>query len=159
MNKVKYLGKDWFKNKNGNYESPTHRICTVCLNVFEKNKGDSLRICKPCNNKRVKEQAPEVKMFRRAKSRAKRDGREFNIELTDIIIPKVCPILEIPLVVHSGKAGGLPDSPTLDRILSTGGYTKGNIQVISQRANQMKNDSCPEEQIKYAHWILENIRI
>src|SRR5208337_5299728 len=66
------------------------------------------------------------------KARAKKLGWEFNLEESDIIIPDVCPILKFSL----GRRGGTKDfSPSLDRIDNTKGYIKGNVQVISWRAN------------------------
>lgn len=78
--------------------------------------------------------AKEVRLFNAAKARANKKGREFSIELSDIQIPKVCPVLHIPMT-----------SPSLDRIDSSRGYVKGNVRVISKRANQLKNNATVEE--------------
>jgi hypothetical protein len=43
-------------------------------------------------------------------------------------------------------------SPTLDKFYPKKGYVKGNIQVISWRANRMKSDGTPEDWIKIAEW-------
>lgn len=92
-------------------------------------------------------------MHQRAKQRAKRLGREFTLEVSDIRIPELCPVLGVPLVVHRGKSGAFPDSPALDRKDNTLGYTPDNVWVISQRANQMKGDASLAELKLFAEWI------
>ena len=84
----------------------------------------------------------EYKMLARAKNRAKRLGLDFDLELSDIVIPEVCPLLGIPLikgdgVIHDG-------SPSLDRKRASGGYTKDNVWVISKLANTIKNNATSE---------------
>lgn len=82
-------------------------------------------------------------LWRRAKKRAKDKGIEFSIDKDDIIVPIECPILGVLLIVNDGKNGN--NSPSLDRIDSSKGYVKGNIQVISWRANSLKKDATLEE--------------
>ena len=85
---------------------------------------------------------PTVKsMFSAAKNRAKTKGVPFDIDVSDIIIPEFCPVLGLRLVSHIGRRGPLDDTPSLDRIRPEGGYVRGNIWVISSRANRMKNDA------------------
>ena len=89
---------------------------------------------------------PRYKMFHNAKHRAKKKGLPFSIEMTDIIIPTVCPLLEIPIDLMTGDKRS-PNNPSLDRINPDPsiGYTIDNIQVISSRANWLKADSTVEE--------------
>lgn len=98
--------------------------------------------------------SPEEKVLRSAKTRflhrTRNSGREFDLTLEDIIIPEFCPILGMKL--EQGKGRPLPQSPSIDRIDPTKGYIKGNIQIISQRANVMKSDASPEELLKFADW-------
>jgi hypothetical protein len=75
----------------------------------------------------------------------------FNLVIDDIIIPKTCPILGIPL--KSGKKNHLPSSPSLDRIVPNLGYVRGNICVISYKANQMKSDLTKEIILKILEYI------
>ena len=82
-------------------------------------------------------------MWKAAKTRAERRGIEFNIGEEDIIIPDVCPLLNIPL--SFGTKEDYNNSPSLDRIDNTKGYIKGNIWVISKKANTMKNSASLEE--------------
>jgi hypothetical protein len=51
--------------------------------------------------------------------------------------------LNIPLKYNLRK--GLGNIPSLDRIRPERGYTKGNIWVISNRANTLKNNATLEE--------------
>lgn len=78
-------------------------------------------------------------MWKRAKDRASKYGYEFNIEESDIIIPKKCPLLNIP--IYCGDKDNYENSPSLDRIDNSKGYVKGNIWVISKKANSMKNSA------------------
>lgn len=141
-------------NREGNLISETHRQCTnkQCGKIFEKT-SKTVTLCPECNSKRVKTGDPVRIMYRRAKNRAKLRNQEFTIEYSDIVIPKYCPILNIELEISSGKSGGNNNSPSLDRIDNSKGYIKGNIQVISQLANCMKNNSSTEEQILFAKYI------
>jgi len=85
----------------------------------------------------------EYRMWKGAQKRAEEKGLPFNIEVSDIVIPKVCPLLEIPLKDCKGAAGD--SSPSLDRLIPHLGYVKGNILVISFRANQIKNCASLDE--------------
>src|SRR5574340_63319 len=121
------------RNREGYLVSDTHRECTNCGKLFLITS--KMTLCKICNSNRVKSYRPEWKMHQRAKMRSKENGREFSIEVSDIVIPDVCPILGIELNMNSGKSGAYRNSPSLDRIDNSKGYTKNNIQVISQLAN------------------------
>ena len=96
----------------------------------------------------------EKDMFQLAKHRAKTKGIPFNIEISDIIIPEICPILGLPL--KTTIDGNRDLSPSLDRIDNTKGYIKGNIQVISFKANNMKCTANDEELINFANWVKDN---
>jgi hypothetical protein len=75
-----------------------------------------------------------------SKQRAKLNDREHNINVEDIkaIYPVdgCCPIFGIKLEFNG--AGFRDSSPSIDRIDSTKGYTRDNIQVISWKANRIK---------------------
>ena len=103
---------------------------------------------------------PERGLLKTAKYRALRKKVEFNIDLSDIVIPEVCPILGIPLVVSdgTGKPGGRMNSPSLDRIDNSKGYIKGNVQVISHMANSMKFTANKEQLLAFAEWILKEYK-
>ena len=97
---------------------------------------------------------PEKRIFYSAKKRAKENGREFSIKLSDIPdIPFVCPILGINLVPSSAN---IDEIPTLDRIDNAFGYIRGNIAIISFRANRLKADGRADEFRKIANWVQEH---
>lgn len=78
-------------------------------------------------------------LYSHLKSSAKSRGLEFNLtktDLHDLSFPLTCPILGIKLTWNRGCAGD--DSYSIDRIDSDSGYVKGNIMVISNRANILK---------------------
>lgn len=140
-------------NREGYFVEDSRRECTNCSIIF-KRTSKTVTLCHECNSNRVKSNTPEWKMHQRAKQRAKKLDREFTLEFDDISIPEICPVLGIKLEQHSGSSGGKPNSPSLDRIDNSKGYTKENIQVISHKANQMKIDASREELIAFANWIL-----
>lgn len=56
-------------------------------------------------------------------------------------LPEFCPITKLKLETHVGKHTGLmSNSYTLDRIDNSKGYIKGNVAIISHKANRMKSD-------------------
>jgi hypothetical protein len=94
-------------------------------------------------------------LWRTAKNRARLKGMEFNIDVEDIIIPSECPILGIKLVSGAARksGGNTNNSPSIDRIDSRKGYIKGNVQVISVRANWLKNNATTEELRRLANYM------
>ena len=86
-----------------------------------------------------------------ARRRARALGRDFNLEESDIVVGTHCPLLGVPM-----QFGGPRDFwPSLDRIDVTKGYVKGNVQVISHRANRIKSDSNGDELLTLALHVLK----
>jgi len=85
----------------------------------------------------------EYKLWKDAKHRAKKFNRPFNIECEDIVVPAKCPLLGISLFRGVGKVGS--NSPSVDCLRPELGYTKGNVWVISYRANTIKNNLTLEQ--------------
>jgi hypothetical protein len=116
-------------------------------------KGDSngcLSCMKTIHGYKAKKQ--EYAMYNGAKYRAKYRGIEFSIKLQDIKIPEFCPLLGLPL--YPAKKGFQPNSPTLDRRDCSKGYVKGNVWVISFRANRIKSDAS----LKELEMIVKNLK-
>ena len=94
---------------------------------------------------------PRKRMYTWIKSSAKKNNVPFDITIDDIIIPKVCPVLGIPIVLGESKRSD--NSPSLDKFVPELGYVKGNINVISWRANRLKNNGTPEEFRRLVKWM------
>jgi hypothetical protein len=87
---------------------------------------------------------PALALWRSARNRASKKGLPFNIEVSDIEVPSICPVLGIAI----GAGYSTRDrahAATIDRVVPALGYVKGNIQVISFRANMLKCDATVEE--------------
>lgn len=158
------------------------RECSRCserkdITLFvtnKKTKSGYLSICKDCHNNsrrltrdHTKDQEynreylkdkPELRMYYSAKSRARLERAVFNIELSDIIIPEFCPYLKTRITNITG-CGMLWTNASLDKIVPELGYTKGNIEVISNLANVMKNKANKSQLIQFAKSVLEREEI
>lgn len=99
-------------------------------------------------------------LLMRIKSKCKKQNIPFDLTLDDLVIPTHCPIFGIPLSfgvktsnVFRDKRGQVTvpmDSPSVDRIVPEKGYVKGNIVVISYRANLIKTNASVSELIQVA---------
>jgi hypothetical protein len=128
--------KCWTKRNN-------ERFREYHINYFrEHRKNNPEKYAK--STAEYKKNHPERILLRAAKSRAKKNKLEFNIDEFDIIIPEFCPILKIKLEIATGR-GPKNHSPSLDRINNNLGYIKGNVRVISFRANSLRKDGLLEE--------------
>ena len=87
------------------------------------------------------------------KDRSRKRGLEFNLTVEDLDIPKFCPVLGYGLKLGT-RRGGNDCSPSVDRIDSSKGYVRGNIQILSNLANAMKRNATPEQLRQFAQWVL-----
>ena len=88
-----------------------------------------------------KSKTTQYTMFYDARKRALALSLPFDIEPEDILVPDVCPVLGINLVLRGTRDA----APSLDRLIPALGYVKGNIRVISFRANRLKSDASVDE--------------
>jgi len=89
-------------------------------------------------------------------SRCRKDDIEFDISLDDLSpFPLRCPVLGIPIDYFKKKKGPANSSPSIDRIDPSKGYIRGNVRVVSQKANRLKQDSCKEETIRVLAYQLD----
>jgi hypothetical protein len=144
---VKCVGEFYTTNQN---KSGLRSQCISCHHSYQQNK-ERRKITSSRYYEKRKLENPALFMWKQAKHRAKFDynDMEFSIELSDIVIPKLCPYLGVELIPLHKDYGY-----SLDRIDSAKGYTKDNIQVISYMANKMKNNATKEQLIAFAKGVL-----
>ena len=155
----------------------TNKVCEYCGKAFQAQRKHTRFCCTNCQKrnweaknkerflesvKKYRKQAqehikehniqvvldnPQYYIWRNARYRAKTKNIPFDIEVEDIKIPDVCPVLQLPLKFKVGttKGGASDNSPSLDRVNPSLGYTKGNVRVISYKANRLKSDATLEE--------------
>ncbi len=87
-------------------------------------------------------------MIRCARDRAREQGIAFDITPADLSIPEICPLLDMPITFGRGKLHAA--SPSLDRIDPKLGYVRGNVWVISYRANAIKQNATADELLQIA---------
>lgn len=154
-------------SKNASLIGGLHTWCKECCtnkhqvseyakksNIVRKEKLKSDPIYREKVNKQKQEsrlRRIESVLFAGCKNRAIKRNIDFNITIDDIVIPEYCPILLQPIV--QGNKDNYKFSPSVDRIDNTKGYIKGNIQIISMKANTIKNSATIEELQLFAKWI------
>jgi hypothetical protein len=144
-------------------------VCSLCDKLKEKRefyaklglKDGIWKRCRSCcsdmahkNNEKVKKERTldqwKQELFKRNRRNAIKEGIKFTIELNDIEIPEFCPVLGIKMIF----AGESMDAyPSLDKIVPELGYIKGNVCIISGRANRIKNNGTAEEHEKIVKYI------
>lgn len=155
------------------------RICGVVKPLssfnYRSDSGKYRSECKPCKSdihhryyetkysniakeksKKKRQEDQRASLLLSCKMSARKKGLEFNITVDDIQIPEVCPILGIKLTNIQGS-GRVWSNASVDRIDSSKGYVVGNVQVISCKANTMKQDATVEELRAFCINMLEQI--
>lgn len=126
-------------------------LCKTCnkwqyYDEFSKHKdskgGRDTSQCKSCKKSAWdwSKVSFEKRMLNRTKARAKRKGLTFDLELSDIILPEYCPVFFIDF-----EYGHIDWTYSIDRIDNNKGYVKGNIQIVSNKANRLKGDASVED--------------
>ena len=105
-------------------------------------------------NQKFRSDLPIIKILRQAKKTAGKKGLDFNITEEDIFLPEQCKYLNIPLTNTQGE-GAVWSNYSIDRIDPSKGYVKGNVEIISRKANIMKSTATQEELITFAKNILK----
>lgn len=120
-----------------------HGINTVCKECR-----------KPLSTKQWNDTSEEYKIWHRAKSRAAKKGLEFDLEITDIVIPDKCPVFNIPFDKNSKDY-----TYSIDRLDPNKGYIKGNVMIISNKANRIKSDASTKELEQVLEYVRKHCEI
>lgn len=139
--------------KHGDFHHPTGRIFsgyTWRQNFWHANLYHS----------RTKEDVQIEIMYNNALQRARLYKLPFDIDIEYLKSIKTdrCPIFDIELSwgkIGEGHKNMAANSPSLDKIKPEYGYIKGNVCIISNIANTIKNNVGYEELYKIADWLYE----
>ncbi len=115
-------------SRNNSEKDGLHPLCKRCAREYQK---------------QLRRSDPRWWLLSAAKKRARRLGLPFDLAKNDLSIPERCPVLDIRLEVGDGVLHAA--SPTLDRTEPSRGYVKGNVVVMSHRANTLKSNATAEE--------------
>jgi hypothetical protein len=149
----------------------TVKFCTKCNSIKDvseftirrRNKSGLDSYCKQCNdiyrkqyrirpeskikiNNRLysyRRKNPQKHLILLAKRRSKLENIDFDLKDEDVIVPRYCPGLGIPILV--AESYRTDNSISIDRIDPLLGYIKSNIIVISWRANRIKGTASMQE--------------
>jgi hypothetical protein len=91
-----------------------------------------------------------TKMLVNARNRAIKKKLLFDLDIDYVrsLVVSRCPVFNMPLewsAYRGNERLPLPNSPSLDRIDPTRGYVKGNVWIISHKANMFKSYATHEE--------------
>lgn len=119
------------------------------IDEFYLEYGETINIMK--TNKRG--QNVRGLLAARARDRAKASNIICNITSEDIKLVNTCIYRNVPLEYSNSIPTN--NSASLDKIIPQLGYVKGNVQVISMLANNMKSNASPAELITFSKNILK----
>ncbi len=147
---VKPLTKEYFhfrKDKKGNnrfrpFCKECHRI--KCRQRYKSRDEET----KKKDRERYMNTPANLRLYKEAERRAKKKNQKFDISPSDIIVPEFCPVFS-DILLDSHK---LYACPSLDRLDNTKGYIRGNIRVISHKANSIKGFATAEELYRVAKY-------
>lgn len=125
---------------------------TVSCGCYNKEQARKTMLMRSESSAKLS-QTPQYVLYYGAKHRAKKTGLPFNLTPKDIVIPEFCPVLGMKLQECVGKKGPGDSSPSVDKIIPSLGYVKGNVRVISYRANAIKRDASAEELYKVLAYV------
>jgi hypothetical protein len=95
-----------------------------------------------------------VKLVGDARRRARQKGLPCTVTAEEIVkrLARGCEVTGVQFDLTRGGRRR-PDSPSLDRIDSTEGYTPDNVRVVCWWVNALKSDATLDELRKVAEWV------
>jgi len=148
---------NFFKHKRN--KANMYSFCIDCVKIkrkeyYDKNRKELLKKQRATRKTREFKDKINVKkrefsknnplkmLLRWAKQKSKKYNIPFNLKEEDLVYTGKCVVFGTDL-----KAGGenLDNSPSLDRIIPSLGYVKGNVQIVSHLANRIKNNATLEQ--------------
>lgn len=111
--------------------------------ILAKTHTEEARAARRIIQDRWRKNNPMRNLLVQAKHRAKVANIPFDLEPEDLECPTHCPVLGIKLIYGSTRHDN--NSASMDRLIPKKGYVKGNVIIISYRANRIKCDASLKE--------------
>lgn len=145
--------------------------CAVPLPPPHKRGGRPRQWCPACslerNRRRVRQAHVEAdysfrsptwraSMLSNAMHRAQRRGAKFDRAALEELLdnaPDRCPVFGTLFAVRRGVRGVVDTAPTVDRLDNSKGYVRGNMCLISWKANRVKNDATLSDLTAVVTWL------
>ena len=152
----------WYRQKNYIHK------CNCCTKVEKREQAakrhsrvpDHIAALRRKYTKNMKELDPVKysckQMAASAKKRSTALGLDYNISTSYLIeiSPVICPILGVEIKYGGGDRDH--NSASIDRVDSSKGYTKDNVQIVSLLANLMKSNANVMQMRKFAKWVINS---
>jgi hypothetical protein len=122
-------------------------VCYNCVMESNKNWYDKNKLDISWRKKRL---------FNLLKNRALRKNIPFEIKYNDIVWNTHCPVFGYELI-YDNLNNPKNESASFDKVDPTLGYVKGNVIIISHRANWLKQDSNIEQLEKIIKYMKHHI--
>ena len=138
--RVMSLNPELSKLKKG---SQFNQLCFKCGKTWVGRVDSRYKTC-GCGQGWYRSTDPTWKKFVYWRNSKKNEKWGWDLEYEDITFPTHCPLLGYKLN-YRGNKGQHNSNASIDRIDPTKGYVKGNVWVISYRANVLRNNASIEE--------------
>ena len=145
--------KHWTEYEGtGDAENDYGTTCKVCRQKSADQKEAEIDITQRDRNL-------ESLLLARNRSSAKDKNLAFDITTDDIQVPEKCPYLGTELIRDAKRTThDFVNVVSLDRIDSSKGYIKGNVEVISLKAKEMKARATPTQLLDFAIGIMQRYK-
>lgn len=155
------VGENWYES----YRHDKYHLCMACARRRAMERWSANRVhynarqterrnanidhCREVERMWKQKKALSVAISK-AKRRAMKNGVAHCLTANDVRENVLCPALGVKMRWTAGTGGFAPESKSLDRIVTSAGYTLGNVCIISHRANSIKSNATPEESLAVA---------
>jgi hypothetical protein len=129
------------------------------LEVFQKHRESVKRAVKNMDERIISgsKEGHIKSTIKSIKGRAKTKELPFDLDVEYLIsiAPDFCPVFGIKLTWGERVKTWVKTSPSLDRIIPSKGYVKGNVQYLSNMANTMKQNASFDQLKQFGEWAIK----
>lgn len=149
--------------KKSSYRDGLDPLCRTCSAAFQRQwRKENPKIVQQYHKlhdakRRTSDPLYYVKkIYGELKRRSVSRKVPFDLSLEDVLpVPQVCPVLGVPMLPGSGH----DYTPSLDKVIPSLGYVRGNVVWMSNRANRIKNDATLEELTSVTAWLRQHLSL